>query len=74
MCLAADNEATMDPLSLTANAIGVGGAVRKSIEAIRAFSKARSELQALGNEVSDLYIVLSEVEYLLVQVRQRPNI
>ena len=64
----------MDPLSVTASAISVGGLVLGSLEAVRKYLRASVEVQALNNEVADLFVVLGEVEYSLLQYSGNNNV
>ncbi|KAI0977540.1 ankyrin repeat-containing domain protein [Xylaria arbuscula] len=52
----------MDPLSIIASAIAVAGAASASLEQVSKFVKAKTELLDLMNEVSDLRMVLDEVD------------
>ena len=57
----------MDPLSIVASAITVAAALSTTLETIRNVSQANNELLALTNEVSDMSIVLSEVDYVCLE-------
>ena len=59
-----------DPLSITASIIAVVGAaegVGKTINKIRSFREAPNELLSLINEISDLRIVLGDIQGNLSQ-------
>ena len=66
-----------DPLSITASIIAVIGAAEglsKTIAKIRNIQNAPSELLALTNEISDLRLVLGEVESYITQTQlQMPS-
>ena len=58
-----------DPLSITASIIAVVGAaecVTKTLAKIRSIRNAPDELLALINEVSDLKIILSDIQNYIV--------
>ena len=57
----------MDPLSIIASSVAVAHLVHVSIKAAYAFRHAKPELIALYNEISDLLIVLHELETVLRQ-------
>jgi hypothetical protein len=59
----------MDPLSITASAIAIAGATAQTLEALNSIHGASSELHALMNEVSELRIVLPEVERVILERR-----
>ena len=66
-----------DPLSITASIIAVVGAaegVTKTLAKIKSIRNAPDELLALINEVSDLRIILSDMQNYLTQNTQRPQI
>ena len=60
----------MDPLSITASIGAIAHVVHVSLRGIRAVRRARLELAALYNEVSDLRHVLLELEAILDQQAQ----
>jgi hypothetical protein len=64
----------MDPLSIIASTIAIAGAVSTSIHQIKAFYDAGNELHALMNEVSELRIVLSEVESAIIERQSRKTL
>jgi hypothetical protein len=58
----------MDPLSLTASLISVGGlvsAVAKSLHKVQNLYHAGREINVLANEISDLQAVLRNVEHVV---------
>ena len=57
----------MDPLSIIASTVAVAHALHVSLRTIVATRRARPELTALYNEVSDLRLVLQELELTLEQ-------
>lgn len=57
----------MDPLSVIASTITIAGAVSASLDQIKAFYDAGNELHALMNEISELRIILSEVESATIE-------
>jgi hypothetical protein len=59
----------MDPLSITASAITLAGALAKSLEQLRALQTASQDLLILINEISDFRIVLGEVERTILERR-----
>jgi hypothetical protein len=64
----------MDPLSIIASTIAIAGAVSTSLDQIKAFYDAGNELHALMNEVSELRIVLSEVESAIIERQSRKTL
>lgn len=52
----------MDPLSIIASTITLAAATVNTLEALRVLHDAAKEVHALINEVSDLSVVLQEVE------------
>jgi hypothetical protein len=66
----------MDPLSLTASLISIGGllsAVAKSVHKVQNLYHAAREINVLANEISDLQAVLRNVEHA-VQDRQHTTV
>jgi hypothetical protein len=66
----------MDPLSLTASLISIGGllsAVAKSLKKVQNLYHADREINVLANEISDLQAVLRNVEHA-VQDRQQTGV
>ena len=66
-----------DPLSIAASIIAVIGAaerVRKTLTKIRNIRNAPSEVLALVNEVSDLRIILGDLEGYIRQNTARPQL
>jgi heme oxygenase len=66
----------MDPLSLTASLISIGGlltAVAKSVHKVQNLIHAAREINVLSNEISDLQAVLQNVEHA-VQDRQHTSV
>ena len=66
-----------DPLSITASIIAVVGAaegVTRTLSKIKSLRKAPDELLALINEVSDLKIILRDVQSYIARNTQRPQI
>jgi hypothetical protein len=59
----------MDPLSIIVSTIAIVGATAQTLETLRSIYGASSELHALMNEVSELRIVLPEVERVIVERR-----
>jgi hypothetical protein len=57
----------MDPLSVTASSVALAHIVHVSIKAAYSFRQAKPELIALYNEISDLLIVLRQLETDLKQ-------
>lgn len=55
----------MDPLSIIVSTITITGAVRTAIGKIQNIRHAQPQLHALANEVSDLTIILLELEKCL---------
>jgi hypothetical protein len=55
----------MDPLSIIASILTVGGAVRQSLKIVKAIRGAPAELQMLLNEVADLTAVSKNIEAIL---------
>ena len=65
-----------DPLSITASIIAVLGAaegVNKTLSKIKSLRHAPNEVLALINEVSDLRLVLGEVERCVIRDASRPS-
>ena len=65
-----------DPLSITASVITVLGAaegISKTLAKIKSTRHAPNELLALINEVSDLKIILREVERYIIRDPNRPS-
>ena len=65
-----------DPLSITASIIAVLGAaegVSKTLAKIKSLRHAPNEILALINEVSDLRIILGEVERYIIRDASRPS-
>ena len=66
-----------DPLSIIASIIAVVGAaegVAKTLGKIKTIRNAPDELLALINEVSDLKIILSDIQSYVIHNIQRPQI
>ena len=66
-----------DPLSITASIIAVVGAaegVTKTLAKIKSIRNAPDELLPLINEVSDLKIILSDMQNYITQNTQKPQI
>jgi hypothetical protein len=59
----------MDPLSVIASTIAIATATAQTLEALRSIYGASSELHALMNEISELRIVLPEVERVTLERR-----
>jgi hypothetical protein len=55
----------MDPLSITASVLTVAGTIVKALEKIQILHHAPDEFQALVNEVSDIQVILGEIETVL---------
>lgn len=60
----------MDPLSITASSVALAHIVHVSIKAAYSFRQAKPELIALYNEISDLLIILRQLETDLEQRAQ----
>ncbi|KAL9116909.1 MAG: hypothetical protein Q9187_006561 [Circinaria calcarea] len=66
-----------DPLSITASIVAVIGAARvitKTLGKIKNLRNAPNELLALFNEVSDLRIILEDLQHYILQNIERPQI
>ena len=66
-----------DPLSITASIIAVVGAaegVTRTLAKIKSLRNAPNELLVLINEVSDLKIILDDMQNYIAQNTQRPQI
>ena len=66
-----------DPLSITASIIAVVGAaegITKTLAKFKSIRNAPDELLALINEVSDLNIILSNVQSYIIHNTQKPQI
>jgi hypothetical protein len=59
----------MDPLSIIASTIAITGATARTLEALNSIYGASSELHAFVNEVSELRIVLPEMERVILERR-----
>ena len=59
----------MDPLSIIASTIAIACATAQTLETLKSIYGANSELHALMNEVSELQIVLPEVERVILERR-----
>ena len=55
----------MDPLSIIVSTITIAAAVRTSIQKIQNIKHAQPQIHALANEISDLTIILLELEKCL---------
>ena len=55
----------MDPLSIIVSTITIAAAVRTSIQKIHNIKHAQPQIHALANEISDLTIILLELEKCL---------
>ena len=55
----------MDPLSIIASSIAVAHAVNVTLRKVQATRRAKPELDTLHNEISDLCVVLRELQGLL---------
>ena len=55
----------MDPLSIIVSTITIAAAVRTSIQKIQNIKHAQPQIHALANEISDLTIMLLELEKCL---------
>lgn len=62
----------MDPLSIIVSSIALANAVYFPLKAVYAIRHAKPELMALFNEISDLLIVLRELEAVLKQRTASP--
>ena len=66
-----------DPLSITASivaVIGAAGGITKILGKIKNLRNAPNELLALFNEVSDLQIILKDLQHYILQNIERPQI
>ncbi|KAG8529065.1 uncharacterized protein KY384_005700 [Bacidia gigantensis] len=63
----------MDPLSIIASSVAVAHTLHVTLRGIQATRRALPELIALHNEVSDLRLVLQELEAILEQREQAAN-
>ncbi len=63
----------MDPLSVTASSIAVASAASFALKVIHQTYKAKPELLALSNEVTDMAAVLREVERSLQLEQHRES-
>ena len=66
-----------DPLSITASIIAVVGAaegVTKTLAKIKSIRNTPNELLALINEVSDIKVILSDVQNYIIQNTQRSQV
>ena len=63
----------MDPLSIIASSIAIAHVVHTSLKAAYAFHHAKPELMALSNEISDLLLVLRELEAALYRRSLSPT-
>jgi hypothetical protein len=64
----------MDPLSVIASSIAVAGAVSAGLETVRTLHNAGSELHSLINEVSDITVLLGEVERAILERRHHQQL
>jgi len=65
---------TTDPLSVIASSITVAGAVSAGLETVRTLHNAGSELHSLINEVSEITVLLGEVERVILERRQHQQL
>lgn len=64
----------MDPLSVIASSIAIAGAVSAGLEAVRTIHNAGGELHSLMNEVSEITILLGEVERAILERRRHQQL
>ena len=64
----------MDPLSVIASTIAIAGAVSTGLEAVRNLHHASGEVLSLMNEVSEITIVLGDIEHAILEHRQNPQL
>lgn len=64
----------MDPLSIIASSIAIAGALSVSLEAARTLHNSSSGLHPLINEVSEIRIVLIEVERAILERRHHQQL
>ena len=60
----------MDPLSIIASSVAVAHTLHVTLRSVHAARRARPELTSLHNEVSDLRLVLQELEAVLERREQ----
>ena len=60
----------MDPLSIIAGAITIGGFTTESLKVILKIRGASDDVQALINEISDLSAIIKDVEHTLRYTRR----
>lgn len=66
-----------DPLSITAGivaVVGAAGGITKTLGKIKDLRNAPDELLALINEVSDLRLILNDLQHYILQNTQRQQI
>ena len=55
----------MDPLSITASTLTVLAALETTFSLIRSFRDAPGQLEALSNEVTDITVIVTEIDQML---------
>lgn len=64
----------MDPLSVIASTIAIAGALSSGLDQLRTLYDAGQEIHTLMNEVSEIRIILSEVESAIMERQSRKQL